>query len=110
MPISLAASPAAHSLPLTGPSRPRATFTSHPSRSKPGPLGAYEELVYRQFSLERMIELLIHGFSYRAIAREMGLARSTVLRMKYDAARLGILTRLPLDRSLLQDSISSPTM
>ncbi len=45
----------------------------------------------------------------RAIAREMGLARSTVLRMKYDAARLGILTRVPVDRSLLQDSISSPT-
>ncbi len=106
MPISFAPTPAAHSLPHTGPSRPRATLTSHPSWSKPGLPGTCEQLIYRQLRLQRMIELLIQGYSYRAIAREMGLARSTVLRMKYDAARFGILTRVPFDQSLLKDSTS----
>ncbi len=82
------------------------TTASRPYWSKPGPPGAYEELVYRQLRLQRMVELLIQGYSYRAIAREMGLARSTVLRMKYDAARLGILTRVPTEQSLLGTAIS----
>ncbi len=77
------------------------TTASRPYWSKPGPPSSYEHLVYRQLRLQRMVELLIQGYSYRATAREMGLARSTVLRMKPDAARLGTLRRGPLEQSLL---------
>ena len=39
-----------------------------------------------------MVELLIRGYSYRGIAREMGIARTTVMRMKPEAARFGVLS------------------
>jgi len=65
---------------------------------KPGPPGSYEELALRQLRLRRMIDLLVHGASYREIARDLGVARSTVMRMAPEAARRGAMTRgmLPL--------------
>ena len=57
-----------------------------------GPIGSWEELALRQLRLLRMVELLIRGYSYRGIAREMGIARTTVMRMKPEAARFGVLS------------------
>lgn len=48
---------------------------------EPGPPGSWEELFHRQLRLRRMAELLIQGYSYRRIAKELGVARSTVMRM-----------------------------
>ena len=39
-----------------------------------------------------MVELLIQGYSYRGIAREMGIARTTVMRMKLEPARFSGLS------------------
>ena len=53
------------------------TPTRRPSKS--GPNGR-KQLALR-LRLLRMIELLIQGHSYRGIAREMGIARTRVMRM-----------------------------
>jgi hypothetical protein len=55
---------------------------------KPGPIGSYEELVDRALLLRRIIKLRIHGHSHRAIARELGIARTTLMRMKPEVAKL----------------------
>ena len=66
--------------------------TPNPTASKPGPLGSWEELALRQLRLRRMVELLINGCSYRAIAEDLGVAYTTVLRMKLEAARVSTLS------------------
>ena len=63
-----------------------------PRPSKPGPIGSWEELALRQLRILRMVELLAKGYSYRGIAREMGIARTTVMRMAPEVARLSTLS------------------
>ena len=80
-------------------STPTPTVTRHPSWSKPGPVGSWEELVHHQLRLRRMVELLTQGYSYRAVAKEMGLACTTVRRMAPEAARMSALADLPAPTS-----------
>jgi hypothetical protein len=80
-----------------------AVLTRHPLWSKPDPMGSWEQLALRQLRLRRMVFLLVQGYSYRAVAREMGLAVTTVRRMAPEAARLSafadVLSPISFDAS-----------
>jgi hypothetical protein len=63
-----------------------------PPRPKPGPIGTCEELAQHQLRLQLMVFMLCKSMSYRAIARELGVARTTVMRMAPEAARFSAFT------------------
>jgi hypothetical protein len=64
-----------------------------PRPPKPGP-PTWEGLIDRQLRVNRMAFLLVMGYSLRAIARDLGVARTTVDRMKPDMAQFA-LARTP---------------
>jgi Trp repressor protein len=68
------------------------TPTPIPPRPKPGPIGTWEELAQRQLRLQLLVFMLCKSMSYRAIARELGVARTTVMRMAPEAARFSAYT------------------
>jgi Trp repressor protein len=76
-----------------------------PPRPKSGPIGTWEELAQHQLRLQLMVFMLCKSMSYRAIARELGVARTTVMRMAPEAARFSAYTDcfvnipLPVTRS-----------
>jgi DNA-binding NarL/FixJ family response regulator len=49
---------------------------------KPGPVGSYEEAIERQLLVLQVVYLIVHGKSNREIARELGIARTTLARMR----------------------------
>jgi len=59
---------------------------------KPG-RRSYEDLAYYQLRLGRMAYLFIKGYSYRAIARDLGVSHTTVLRMAPDLAAMSRCNR-----------------
>ncbi len=63
-----------------------------PPRPKSGPIGSWEELAQHQLRLQLMVFMLCKSMSYRAIARELGVARTTVMRMRSEAARFSAYT------------------
>jgi hypothetical protein len=63
-----------------------------PPGPKPGPIGSWEELAQHQLRLQLMVFMLCKSMSYRAIARELGVARTTVMRMAPEAARFSAYT------------------
>ena len=63
-----------------------------PHRPKPGPIGTWEELAQHQLRLQLMVFMLCKSMSYRAIARELGVARTTVMRMAPEAAGFSAYT------------------
>jgi Homeodomain-like domain len=56
-----------------------------PRPPKPGP-PTWDGLIDRQYRVGRMAFLLLQGYSLRAIAKDLGVARTTVDRMKPDMA------------------------
>jgi hypothetical protein len=65
-----------------------------PRPSKPGP-PTWEGLLDRQLRIRRMAYRLLHGYSLRAIASDLGVARTTVDRMKPDMAQFNLLAPTP---------------
>jgi hypothetical protein len=65
-----------------------------PRPPKPGP-PTWEGLIDRQFRVRRMAFLLIMGDSLRAIAKDLGVARKTVDRMKPDMAQFAFARTPP---------------
>jgi hypothetical protein len=65
-----------------------------PRPPKPGP-PTWEGLIDREYRIRRMAFLLIKGYSYRAIAKDLGVARTTVDRMKPDMAQFNLYARRP---------------
>jgi hypothetical protein len=63
-----------------------------PRPPKPGP-PTWEGLCDRQLRVGRMAFLLVMGYSLRAIAKDLGVARTTVDRMKPDMAQLNAYAR-----------------
>jgi hypothetical protein len=63
-----------------------------PPRPKSGPIGTWEELARHQLRLQLMVFMLCKSMSYRAIGRELGVARTTVMRMAPEAARFSAYT------------------
>ena len=53
---------------------------------------AGERLAQHQLRLQLMVFMLCKSMSYRAIARELGVARTTVMRMAPEAARFSAYT------------------
>ncbi len=64
-----------------------------PRPPKPGP-PTWDGLIDRQYRVGRMA-FLLQGYSLRAIAKDLGVARTTVDRMKPDMAQLNIFARTP---------------
>jgi hypothetical protein len=65
-----------------------------PRPPKPGP-PTWEGLIDRQLRVYRMAFLLLQGYSLRAIAKDLGVARTTVDRMKPDMAQFNLFARKP---------------
>jgi hypothetical protein len=65
-----------------------------PRPPKPGP-PTWEGLIDRQLRVGRMAFLLVMGYSLRAIAKDLGVARTTVDRMKPDMAQFNAFARTP---------------
>jgi hypothetical protein len=65
-----------------------------PRPPKPGP-PTWEGLLDRQYRIRRMAYRLLHGYSLRAIAKDLGVARTTVDRMKPDMAQFNLLAPTP---------------
>jgi hypothetical protein len=65
-----------------------------PRPPKPGP-PTWEGLIDREYRIRRMAFLFIHGYSYRAIAKDLGVARTTVDRMKPDMAQFNAFAPTP---------------
>jgi hypothetical protein len=60
-----------------------------PRRPRPGP-PTWEGLIDRAYRIRRMALLRIKGYSLRAIAKDLGVARTTVDRMKPDMAQFNL--------------------
>jgi hypothetical protein len=84
------------------------TPTPIPPRPKPGPIGSWEELAQHQLRLQLMVFMLCKAMSYRAVARELGVARTTVMRMKSEAASfsayIDCFINIPLPTTRLETS------
>jgi hypothetical protein len=65
-----------------------------PRPPKPGP-PTWEGLIDRQLRVGRMAFLLVMGYSLRAIAKDLGGARTTVDRMKPDMQQFNLFARTP---------------
>jgi Homeodomain-like domain len=65
-----------------------------PRPPKPGP-PTWDGLMDRQYRIRRMVFLLMKGYSYRAIAKDLGVARTTVDRMKPDMAQFNLFAPTP---------------